>query len=204
MDLRKHNGKSPASRRSQKERIRIKDDPSIIRRRYESGETLSSIAKSHGVTAATVLKFCRDHGIPRRTKSEIQTTRMRDPVLRERNRERLIELYLSRRKCGTKPERDFEQWLRENNIEFESQYRRVGNKHPYDYFLPQYNLLVEIDGHYWHSKPAQKIKDRKHNRDAKRKGYNIVRINTQKLKKKTYDHFLGRFINRTIENEVGS
>ena len=129
---------------------------------------------------------------------------MKDPVLRERNRERLIELYVSRRKYGTKPERDFEHWLRENNIEFESQYRRVGNKHPYDYFLPQYNLLVEIDGHYWHSKPEQKIKDRKHNRDAKRKGYDIVRIDTLKLKKKTYDHFIGRFINRSTESEVSS
>lgn len=57
----------------------------------------------------------------------------------------------------------------------------MGNGHPYDFFLPQYNLIVEIDGTYWHSSKEQQLKDKKHVDDAVKKGYNIIRIDTTEL-----------------------
>lgn len=199
MDKRKLNGKSEASRNCQKQRIKLRNyDPLLLKSMYDDGFTLKQIGEKYNTTAATVMKFFRDNGIERRSKSEIGKQRMRTPERREYMRKVSIENYLKRRKFATGPEKHFECWLIDNNIKYETQYRKIGNAHPYDFFLKDYNLIVEIDGHYWHSKKEQKIKDVKHTEDAIRKGYFVVRIDTLELKEKSYEELLGDYIYESV------
>ena len=106
----------------------------------------------------------------------------------------------------------FETYLKENNINYISQFYISYFKDKkrfkiYDFFLFEYNLLIEIDGDYWHGNPIffkklneAQIKnadnDNFKNILAKSKGYDIFRIweyeiknNTfiDKLKNKLYD-----------------
>lgn len=60
------------------------------------------------------------------------------------------------RKCtGTKPELKFAELLKENNIDYCTQYWinwKRGWKKFYDFYLPNIDTLIEVDGVYWHGK----------------------------------------------------
>ena len=49
---------------------------------------------------------------------------------------------------NTKPELEFKAILEKLEIEYEQQFR-IQNKY-YDFYLPDYNALIEVDGIYWH------------------------------------------------------
>ena len=51
----------------------------------------------------------------------------------------------------TKPERMFASLLDLNNILYEKQ--KPVKKYRCDFYIPEYNLIVEIDGDYWHANP---------------------------------------------------
>jgi len=57
--------------------------------------------------------------------------------------------------CDTKPELEAEKLLKENNIRYKKQYWQRDGKRIvfYDFILWDYNLLLEIDGDYWHANP---------------------------------------------------
>jgi very-short-patch-repair endonuclease len=60
-------------------------------------------------------------------------------------------------KCQrSKGEEQIEYWLKENNIQFETQKQFKGCKHqrllPFDFYLPKYNMCIEFDGRQ-HFKP---------------------------------------------------
>lgn len=85
----------------------------------------------------------------------------------------------------TEPERLFEQLLNEIEIQFEDQ-KIIGGK-IYDYFIPDKNTLIEIDGDYWHAKDltleemnSVQVKTTRNDRIkdsiAKSGGYDLVRI----------------------------
>jgi len=85
----------------------------------------------------------------------------------------------------TAPERLTQKYLRELGISFTTQYE-LGGKF-YDIFIPSKNLLIEVDGDYWHgkdidfldkSKMQQRsfVNDRKKDGIATMNGLQIVRI----------------------------
>lgn len=51
----------------------------------------------------------------------------------------------------TSPERQFKKLLKELKVEFEVQ--KIVNNKIFDFYIPSANLLVEIDGDYWHANP---------------------------------------------------
>ena len=53
----------------------------------------------------------------------------------------------------TKPEKLFASLLDKLELNYETQY--AVNKYKCDFFIPKYNLIVEIDGDYWHANPAK-------------------------------------------------
>jgi len=53
---------------------------------------------------------------------------------------------------NTKPELLFKDILEELNLEFEQQ-KSIG-KYKCDFYIPEYNLVVEVDGDYWHANPS--------------------------------------------------
>lgn len=87
-------------------------------------------------------------------------------------------------KTKSKPEADFENKLIENNIKYETQYYVGG--YPFDFYLPDENLLVEIDGVFYHPISEEDciypIQKHNYNRDIKKSkaaidaGYNLERI----------------------------
>lgn len=54
-------------------------------------------------------------------------------------------------KKKTWPEIEFEKILKELSINFESQ-KILGTK-IYDYYIPENNMIIEIQGDYWHGNP---------------------------------------------------
>lgn len=67
-----------------------------------------------------------------------------------------------------------EAWLAARGEVFEAQ-RQIG---PWlvDFYLPSHNLVIEVDGDYWHAKPKIAAKDRKKDGWMRANGYRIVRI----------------------------
>jgi len=91
----------------------------------------------------------------------------------------------------TKPEIVFENLLKTNNISYISQKWlpwKKGWKKFYDFYIPKYNLLIEIDGVYWHGKGIDDISklnyqqmrtyknDIVKNELARQSGYELIRI----------------------------
>lgn len=79
----------------------------------------------------------------------------------------------------TYPERVLYKSLERQYIPYIREYQ-VG---PYraDAYIPHLNLLIEVDGEYWHSKPAQQIIDKRKNAYYKAKGYGLIRIPAKNL-----------------------
>jgi very-short-patch-repair endonuclease len=86
---------------------------------------------------------------------------------------------------NTKPEVSVQNILKKNNIEFISPF--VLKNKIYDLYIPKNNLIIEVDGCYWHSKNIdvnnmneQQIRrwrnDRFKDNLAKRNGYKLMRI----------------------------
>lgn len=187
-----NNGKSRSSRKAQEHFKKLKDEDKekIVELYVNQHLTMYQIAEFLNCSASAVCQYFAKHGIKARSKSENGIyVYKNNEVYREYVRERNIQTYLKRRTHSTKPEIQFANFCRENDIAYIEQYRQVGNKHPYDFFLQDCNLLVEIDGTYWHSTPEQKVKDQQHVDDALAKGYNIVRIDTSELAKENGDYW---------------
>lgn len=71
----------------------------------------------------------------------------------------LAYLASSRFHNQTRWEKELASWLIERGIEFNYNYQIPGlptyfGGHPYDFFLPKYNLIIELDGCYWHGCPT--------------------------------------------------
>lgn len=105
---------------------------------------------------------------------------------------------------NTKPELKFKEYLEQNKINFFQQYKLI-NKY-YDFYLSEYNLLVEVDGDYWHGKDildenllglSQK-KNRKNdkykNELAKEHKINLLRIWETDINNNTFKEILNERI----------
>jgi very-short-patch-repair endonuclease len=94
-------------------------------------------------------------------------------------------------KNPTAPEKSFTEILEELGILYETQ-KIVGGK-IYDFFIPSKNILIEVDGDYWHAKDKE-LKDMslmqkktfyndiKKNAIAKNNGFDIERVWEKDLK----------------------
>jgi very-short-patch-repair endonuclease len=59
-------------------------------------------------------------------------------------------------------------------------------QHPFDlytvdFLLPDYNVVIECDGEYWHSKPHQKNRDRRKDAYLRRLGYTVIRLTESEI-----------------------
>jgi len=123
-------------------------------------------------TAASILKR-----IKRAAKIKSRTKAQKDAYIQG--------MAKSMDKNPTAPEKSFKELLEELNIKYETQ-KIVGGK-IYDFYIPSKNMLIEVDGNYWHAKDKE-IKDMslvqkkifyndlKKNVIAKNSGYDIERV----------------------------
>lgn len=149
---------------------------------------LNEIASMYGVTAATVLNRMKKFGIPRRDKSKASKVLYRKkPELREVHRANAnvgkTGIFAGNDYKDTWIETCFAKWCDAHNIEYISQYQLHDCGHRYDFYLPEYNLIVEMDGVYWHSSEKQKLKDRLFETEAVLAGHEITRITDKELKR---------------------
>ena len=96
---------------------------------------------------------------------------------------------------NTKPELKAELILQKYNLNYKKQFRinYLNTVRLYDFYLPDYNILLEIDGTYWHSKGIkdkditnQTLKEQRQNDCIKDKlaqdnGYTLIRIWSDEL-----------------------
>jgi very-short-patch-repair endonuclease len=104
------------------------------------------------------------------------------------------------KKINTKPEIKFAKILQKLNIQYIQSYTLPYKKSykVYDFYIPSKNLLVEIDGIYWHAKNIKKSdmnEVQKHNKNndllknklAKTNGYNLFRLWSDEI---TYENVM--------------
>lgn len=87
------------------------------------------------------------------------------------------------RKKISYPEKVAFDWLEKNNITFEHQ-KKIGPYYP-DFVIG--NLIIEIDGEYWHNQEKDKEKDC----FFQELGYNVTRIKAKELIEKRLSNIFG-------------
>lgn len=65
--------------------------------------------------------------------------------------------------------------LNSRQINYEEQYV-LGNKFALDFFLPEYGIVIECDGNYWHTLPDVAKRDKSKNAYIKACGYSLYRF----------------------------
>jgi very-short-patch-repair endonuclease len=110
----------------------------------------------------------------------------RRQMVSEANKEQYAK-GLRKAKFNSKPEKRVKEMLLELDVNFKQQFR-IDSK-SFDFYLPDQNILIEVDGDYWHANPAKYNKneldvrqsfivnnDILKNNLSKNKGYKLVRI----------------------------
>ena len=68
-------------------------------------------------------------------------------------------------------------FLQENGFEYSKQFfPKIPKPYPADFFLPSENIIIEVDGKYWHNYPHGKEIDHKRNEMLKNAGYKVLRF----------------------------
>ncbi len=126
----------------------------------ETRQRMSKSGKSKPPVTEETRQKLRMAQLGKKASEETKQT-MRDSqvgkVFSKAHRQKLSEKRLDRMATHpgtykeTKPERELEQRLQEVGLNYEKQ-KRVGNM-LVDFYLPQQNLVIEVDGCWWHSCP---------------------------------------------------
>lgn len=65
--------------------------------------------------------------------------------------------------------------LERRHVEHEREFA-VRPRLVFDFYVPRFNLLIECDGDYWHSKPKVKTRDARKTAQARKLGYRVERL----------------------------
>lgn len=65
--------------------------------------------------------------------------------------------------------------LTARGIEYIEQYN-LGDKFALDFFIPEYNIVIECDGDYWHTRPEAIRRDKRKNAYVKACGFSMYRF----------------------------
>jgi very-short-patch-repair endonuclease len=143
---------------------------------------LQEIGKCFNMSASGILYNMKKFGIPSRSYSEAtKLSHSKHPEIIEKFRQNanngLVGIFRKGNNYQfTKIERDFQSWCIENQILFIRSFMIKKGTHRFDFYLPEYHLLVECDGKYWHSSKKQKEKDATHEMFALENSYDIIRF----------------------------
>jgi len=148
---------------------------------------LYEIAKMYNVSASGVLFRMRKNGIQTRNKKEaIKLSYEKNPELREKHRKNanmgITGIFRKGNNySNTKIEQQFEKYCINNNIPYKRPFQITKETHRYD-FLIYDNVIVELDGLYWHNTEKQKVKDTLHENFATKNGYIVIRFTDEEIK----------------------
>jgi len=179
--------------------LQRKNEKKIIKQ-YLSGKSAYQIGVAVNLSEGTIRKILRENNIEIRDISEALSVRNYKHI---EDTKRFLSNRMSdggaiiamkgNSSINTKPMRVFEKILENNKVEFEKEFV-IENK-SYDFFIKP-NILIEIDGDYWHGNPSvykkselnniQKRKkriDKQKNSIADKNGYLLFRIWGSDLKR---------------------
>lgn len=112
----------------------------------------------------------------------------------EEQKEKLRKATLKQMKEGrmptkeTKIERMMENKLLFNDISYVKQYHyKLGVA---DFWLPEYNIIIECDGDYWHSKPGAPEKDKRQTEWLEENDYTVYRFKGSEIENNIHKCFL--------------
>lgn len=79
---------------------------------------------------------------------------------------------------NTKPEREMEDILLKLGIKFKKQFLINNINHSYiaDFYLPEFNCVIEVDGLYWHNYPHGNERDHFRTQEMIDVGFNVLRF----------------------------
>jgi len=86
-------------------------------------------------------------------------------------------------------------FLKEQNIEFIQQYL-VSGRMLFDFYIPMCNLIIEVDGDYWHSLEKSIKRDKSKSAYLKAIGINLLRVTETEVNN---DTFKEKILNRIKE-----
>lgn len=98
------------------------------------------------------------------------------------NKKKLDPNYIVRSPQSSKEEIACGQIIKSFFPLLESQYRIKNYFHAFDFYSPELQLLIEYDGTWWHNKPSQRKKDRKHLQAAKSQRVKLAVITDKEWK----------------------
>lgn len=108
---------------------------------------------------------------------------LRENAIKNKLGEKYIENIISGKACqkfyDTGIELKFAKFLEDHNIEYIKQFvlENDSGKWLFDFYLPELNMLIEIDGEYWHSKSLEIVnRDRKKGNEAIKENYFFLRL----------------------------
>ena len=87
---------------------------------------------------------------------------------------------------ATESELVYQSFLKKNKVKFDFQkiiYNKEGSFYIVDFYVPMFNLIIEIDGGY-HMTPDQINKDRHRSFMLKDMGFNVIRFTNEEVLKK--------------------
>ena len=84
----------------------------------------------------------------------------------------------------TKPEKAMKSFLDMLEVTYVEQHP-VPRAGVADFYVPSENLVIEVDGEWWHSLPANVRNDARKNREYAKQGIRVVRISERDLVKRT-------------------
>jgi len=160
---------------SNKERFRIKKENGYVRPEYKMSPEALVRASDRMIGNTLGKKGHHNKGMT-----------LNLTIEQKRNRSKKRTEYLSKNKnikSGTKPELLFIDFLTSRKIIFEHQCPVHTNQGSwlYDFYLPELDLFVEIDGEFWHSSKQSIRRDEIKNDIAKNLGKTLARITTENL-----------------------
>jgi very-short-patch-repair endonuclease len=153
------------------------------------------------ISLAQIGKKKKNHP-PRSTESRARYSEAvrlfwKDPKYRERMLSVLKKIVYPLK--DTSIEIKVEDWLKDHNIQFElHKLFVVGDSfHKVDRYLPMYNMAIECDGEYWHSKPERRAHDEYIDRHLLGQGVKVVRLSESQINS-------GSFVDVLLSLGVGS
>lgn len=177
--------RSKTAMKAHKNRRKFSEDEILkLYDEYINGENLYELADKYEVSAAGIHHWFNARGLPRRSKSDAMKLLFEKyPERREYFRQLVydgISGYPNNAKRKSWIEAACEEWLVKNNLEFDAEYRIKGYGHAYDFRCG--DVLIEMDGVYWHNTPENIINDKEFERIAEENGYTVIRITDEELK----------------------
>lgn len=119
-----------------------------------------------------------------RTSNTLKKRYKEHPELKENLRRKRYEQKII---YESKPEKLFQEELIKRNIAFKKhKYIKIQHAYQCDIFIEP-NIVIEIDGDYWHNKSENIIKDKIRNKELIENGYKIFRIKTSYFLNKKYE-----------------